>query len=148
MKPAERMEKVCEYTHLGAISLANKIGLQRGRIRDIIKNDAKSIPVVVADAISANFPTISREWILTGNGQMLVNENQETQVSEELRTHEPISNNEDLRCIAKILEHCIERLEQLIEKQTQVEELARLELSTAMRLMSKLNIGKEDEEMP
>ena len=72
MDAKERMCLVLDYTGLNANLLSQKIGLPKYRLYDITQGRTKAISYEIADKVTSSFTTISRDWLLTGKGSMLV----------------------------------------------------------------------------
>ena len=71
MKTTERLQTLMDYLHIGPGTLAKEAGLTKGRIIDMMRYDAKAMPYDVAAAVVRKFPSINKEWLLTGEGEML-----------------------------------------------------------------------------
>ncbi len=71
----ERMCLVLDYTGLNANSLSQKIGLPKYRLYDITQGRTKAVTYEIADKITSSFTTISKDWLLTGEGSMLLSDN-------------------------------------------------------------------------
>ena len=70
----EIIDKILDSKDLSAKVFSEKIGLDRPQaIYDIQKNKTKSVTAKMVDKIISVFPEISRTWLLTGEGEMLVN---------------------------------------------------------------------------
>lgn len=66
---------VLDYTGLNANSLSQKIGLPKYRLYDITQGRTKAVTYEIADKITSSFTTISKDWLLTGEGSMLLSDN-------------------------------------------------------------------------
>lgn len=75
MDAKERMCLVLDYTGLNANSLSQKIGLPKYRLYDITQGRTKAVTYEIADKITSSFTTISKDWLLTGEGSMLLSDN-------------------------------------------------------------------------
>ena len=71
MDANEILEKVLEETRQSRAGLAKSIGLQPHRLQDIARGKSKEFPYEVADKIASTYPQFNREWLLTGEGDML-----------------------------------------------------------------------------
>ena len=74
MDANEILEKVLEETRQSRAGLAKSIGLQPHRLQDIARGKSKEFPYEVADKIASTYPQFNREWLLTGEGYMLLDE--------------------------------------------------------------------------
>jgi len=73
--PYYRLEKIMEYYGLNPNAFANKIGLKRTQnLYDIRDGKIKKITFDLANKINTVFTAINKDWLLTGEGEMLVND--------------------------------------------------------------------------
>lgn len=78
MTAKEILEKILSHTGLSVSSLATEIGLSRAQaLYDIQNEKTKSITQPMADRITQKFSDISRVWLLTGEGEMLLKEKED-----------------------------------------------------------------------
>lgn len=71
--PPQIIETLAEYFNITVSELAQKAGYERAQsFYDVISGKTKNISPKMADKIVAAFPEISKDWLLTGNGSMLV----------------------------------------------------------------------------
>lgn len=70
------MSLVLDHIGLNANSLSQRIGLPKYRIYDITQGRTKAISYEIADKITSSFTTISRDWLLNGDGSMLIDDKQ------------------------------------------------------------------------
>ena len=63
--------------------IANKIEFTRNNLSSALKGDEKYLTEGLADKIVAAFPEISKDWLLTGNGSMLIPQIEEVVPEEE-----------------------------------------------------------------
>ena len=63
--------------------IANKIEFTRNNLSSALKGDEKYLTEGLADKIVAAFPEINKDWLLTGNGSMLVPQIEEVVPEEE-----------------------------------------------------------------
>ena len=69
----ERLEKVLEHADASYNSFSKNIGLKRSQnLYDIRDGKVKNISFELASLITVKFPEISRTWLLTGDGDMLL----------------------------------------------------------------------------
>ncbi len=68
----QRIEEVLFWANMTANSLARHIGLSRSENLYQIKRGNNRISHALADRIVSAFPQISRAWLITGEGTMLV----------------------------------------------------------------------------
>ena len=93
------LEEVLSFTGCTANSLANAIGLTRSQaLYDIQNGKTKSITQQMADKIVQKFPEIRRSWLITGEGSMLVEREQELSCSsmlDRLKEYKGIEKDSD-----------------------------------------------------
>ena len=82
--PPQIIESLAEYFNITVSELAQKAGYERAQsFYDVISGKTKNISPKMADKIVATFPEISKDWLLTGNGSMLVPQIEEVVPEEE-----------------------------------------------------------------
>lgn len=82
--PPQIIETLAEYFNITVSELAQKAGYERAQsFYDVISGKTKNISPKMADKIVAAFPEISKDWLLTGNGSMLVPQIEEVVPEEE-----------------------------------------------------------------
>ena len=69
----ERIERVLEYVQMNANAFAIHIGMQRSENIYHIKRGAFGISEELVERITARFPEINPTWLLSGVGDMLLN---------------------------------------------------------------------------
>ena len=75
MNTIERINKILEHTKLNGKSFSKKIGLNRPQaIYDIQKGRTKNISHSMANKIMTAFSEFNKVWLITGEGQMLNND--------------------------------------------------------------------------
>lgn len=67
----ERIELICTYYNLSRTALAKMIGVKPQKLHDIARGQTVRVPSDVLEGMSREFPDIRREWLLTGNGDMI-----------------------------------------------------------------------------
>ena len=67
-----RLERVIKWTGLSVNSFALNLGLKRSENLYQIKKGNNGISRDLADMITAKYPTISKGWLLTGEGDMFI----------------------------------------------------------------------------
>lgn len=72
MTSQERINTLLEHLNVGPIELATILGLKKNRIHDINRGKVKKIALDVADVICTKYPTVNKDWLLYGTGDMLV----------------------------------------------------------------------------
>jgi hypothetical protein len=72
----QRLEKVIKWTGHAINAFAREIGLNRAENLYQIKNGNNRISRNLADTVVAKYPRVSKSWLLTGEGNMLVEENE------------------------------------------------------------------------
>ncbi len=70
----QRIERVVKWTGLSVNSFAHSVGLSRGENLYQIKRGNNGISRELAGMIAAKYPQISRAWLLTGEGDMFIDE--------------------------------------------------------------------------
>ena len=65
-----RISKLIESTGLNPTSFAAKIGVQQKTLWNQL-NEKRKLSLETIEAIVENFPDVSAEWLLRGNGSML-----------------------------------------------------------------------------
>lgn len=74
------LSDVLLHTQESIHSLAKTIGLKRSQnLYDIENGKVKKISPELSEKIIIAFPEINRSWLLTGEGTMLINNNQATE---------------------------------------------------------------------
>ena len=82
--PPQIIESLAEYFNITVSELAQKAGYERAQsFYDVISGETKNISPKMADKIVATFPEINKDWLLTGNGSMLVPQIEEVVPDEE-----------------------------------------------------------------
>ena len=82
--PPQIIETLAEHFKVTISELAQKAGYERAQsFYDVISGKTKNISPKMADKIVAAFPEISKDWLLTGNGSMLVPQIEEVVPEEE-----------------------------------------------------------------
>ena len=72
----QRIERILTYKGINAKQLSEICGCQRAQvIYDVLNEKTKSISQNLSIKISSAFPEISRTWLLTGEGDMLIGTN-------------------------------------------------------------------------
>lgn len=66
-----RIERIVKWTGLSVNAFAHTIGLNRAENLYQIKKGNNGISRELADNITAKYPTISKAWLLAGEGEML-----------------------------------------------------------------------------
>ncbi len=98
MTDSERIAKIVEWSGLSVNAFTLEIGYKKGQsIYNILgkgKGKPRHINVNVATKISNRFPEISYAWILTGEGNMLKEQPDNTVANEQLETYEPKNEND------------------------------------------------------
>ena len=64
-------------------AIAGKIDFSRNNLSSAAKGEDKYLTEGLADKIAAAFPEISKDWLLTGNGSMLIPQIEEVVPEEE-----------------------------------------------------------------
>lgn len=67
----ERIELICANYNLSRTALAKMISVKPQKLHDIARGQTVRVPSDVLEGVSREFPNIRREWLLTGEGNML-----------------------------------------------------------------------------
>ena len=89
----ERLIKIAEYQGVSILNFEKICGLNRGNISNMGENS--EIGSEKLSKISETFPEINSEWLLTGKGNMLKNENENAQTSSQNVVLNAGSRNKD-----------------------------------------------------
>ena len=82
--PPQIIETLAEHFKVTVSELAQKSGYERAQsFYDVISGKTKNISPKMANKIAAAFPEISKDWLLTGNGSMLIPQIEEVVPEEE-----------------------------------------------------------------
>jgi phage repressor protein C with HTH and peptisase S24 domain len=71
MKGSEKINRLLEHFSLNPSDLAKKLGLKYAQNIYDIQNDKIDISKSMANKITAAFPDVNKNWLLTGEGEML-----------------------------------------------------------------------------
>lgn len=75
MDASERIQKLLDLLEVNAVAFASALGKDRPQfIYDIIKGKTRNITPGLARQITSVYPQVNSVWLLTGEGDMLVNE--------------------------------------------------------------------------
>lgn len=80
---SKRLEELLLHLKMSYNKFAKEIGLKDNVKVYHIKNGRNEISADLANAITATFPQVSYQWLLTGNGEMLVQNTPEEEPEEE-----------------------------------------------------------------
>ena len=104
--PPQIIETLAEYFNITVSELAQKAGYERAQsFYDVISGKTKNISPKMADKIVAAFPEISKDWLLTGNGSMLVSQTEEFVPEEEEESYLRTERNKYGLSLQDIHEH-------------------------------------------
>ena len=145
MKPIERVKKVIEYKKLSISGFEKATGMSNNSIQTAIKRNA-NLKDDTLNSILICFPDISAEWLLTGNGYMLKEENKiEMNLNEPNAAYTKSKPGEDL-LLAKIKfqEEQIDWYKKQMEYLT--DQLPKKEIPNRKRVENALNKLDEFEE--
>lgn len=82
----DRITKIIEFSELSPAEFAEEIGVQRSSISHIISGRNKpSLDFITK--IKSKFPDIKWDWLITGTGEMLIN-NEEAKIAEKQNSKE------------------------------------------------------------
>lgn len=72
MTTEERLQKVLEYSGLNASAFAVAIGCKtKQAVYDLLHGKTKNLSLSMVDKITSYLPSVERTWLLTGEGEML-----------------------------------------------------------------------------
>ena len=78
LTPPQIMEALAEYLKISVAELSQKAGYERPQsFYDVQSGKTKNISPKMANNIVSAFPEINKDWLLTGNGEMLIEEEEE-----------------------------------------------------------------------
>ena len=104
--PPQIIETLAEYFNITVSELAQKAGYERAQsFYDVISGKTKNISPKMADKIVRAFPEISKDWLLTGNGSMLVPQIEEVVPEEEEESYLRTERNKYGLSLQDIHEH-------------------------------------------
>lgn len=104
--PPQIIETLAEHFKITVSELAQKAGYERAQsFYDVISGKTKNISPKMADKIVAVFPEISKDWLLTGNGSMLVPQIEEVVPEEEEESYLRTERNKYGLSLQDIHEH-------------------------------------------
>lgn len=72
----ERLKQLIDYYGISTNLFSQKIGVSEGTIRKILAQNT-TIRSDTLEKISQNFADINMDWLITGRGEMLINNQQE-----------------------------------------------------------------------
>lgn len=72
MNPSDRLNTLVSHFHTNVKAFAEMCGYDRPQVfYDIIKGKTKNVSSAMCERILKAFPSVSRVWLLTGEGQMI-----------------------------------------------------------------------------
>nr|DAW67753.1 MAG TPA: hypothetical protein [Caudoviricetes sp.] len=84
LTPPQIIEALAEYLKISVAELSQKAGYERAQsFYDVLNGKTKNISPKMAKNIVSAFPEINKDWLLTGNGEMLVQNTPEEEPEEE-----------------------------------------------------------------
>lgn len=76
--PPQIIEALADYLKISVAELSQKAGYERAQsFYDVLNGKTKNISPKMANNIVSAFPEINKDWLLTGNGEMLIEEEEE-----------------------------------------------------------------------
>ena len=76
--PPQIIEALAEYLKISVAELSQKAGYERAQsFYDVLNGKTKNISPKMANNIVSAFPEINKDWLLTGNGEMLIEDDEE-----------------------------------------------------------------------
>lgn len=74
MELSKRIEKIVEYSGLSIPKFAEFVGFKTPQaVRELVKGNTKTLSYQAQDKILSAFPEVSPSWLLSGDGDMLLN---------------------------------------------------------------------------
>lgn len=74
MELSKRIEKLIEYSGLSIPKFAVRVGFKTPQaVRELVKGNTKTLSYQAQDKILSAFPEVSPSWLLSGDGDMLLN---------------------------------------------------------------------------
>ena len=74
MELSKRIEKIVEYSGLSIPKFAEFVGFKTPQaVRELIKGNTKTLSYQAQDKILSAFPKVNPSWLLSGDGDMLLN---------------------------------------------------------------------------
>ena len=141
MTDKERIKKIVECMKLTPNAFAKKIGYAKGKTIYDFMNGTRPLNFKVAAKIAETFPEISKSWILTGEGEMLMEKSQSM-------TPEIIENESGISEISFSKEEYLKILKQNKDLKNQVTELLHMQYLNSESincLITKNRINKFEE---
>lgn len=82
--PPQIIEALADYLKISVAELSQKAGYERAQsFYDVLNGKTKNISPKMAKNIVSAFPEVNKDWLLTGNGEMLVQNTPEEEEEEE-----------------------------------------------------------------
>ena len=104
--PQQIIETLAEHFQVTVSELAQKSGYERAQsFYDVISGKTKNISPKMANKIAAAFPEINKDWLLTGNGSMLISQIEEVMPEEEEESYLRTERNKYGLSLQDIHEH-------------------------------------------
>lgn len=76
--PPQIIEALADYLKISVAELSQKAGYERAQsFYDVLNGKTKNISPKMANNIVSAFPEINKDWLLTGNGEMLIEDDDE-----------------------------------------------------------------------
>lgn len=127
MNGKQVLEKVLEYKKMSYNELAKSIGLKRSQgLYDIRDGKIKRISIDLAEKITGFIPELNRVWILTGEGEMIIQPiNQEsfvggTKNKVQNNIQSTVQNASDLQKENEQLKQTIDYLKSIIDEKNKL----------------------------
>lgn len=81
--PPQIIEALADYLKISVAELSQKAGYERAQsFYDVLNGKTKNISPKMANNIVSAFPEINKDWLLTGNGEMLIEEEEDEEEDE------------------------------------------------------------------
>lgn len=104
--PPQIIETLAEHFKVTVSELAQKSGYERAQsFYDVISGKTKNISPKMANKIAEAFPEINKDWLLTGNGSMLISQIEEVMPEEEEESYLRTERNKYGLSLQDIHEH-------------------------------------------
>ena len=82
--PPQIIEALADYLKISVAELSQKAGYERAQsFYDVLNGKTKNISPKMAKNIVSAFPEVNKDWLLTGNGEMLVQNTPEEEPEED-----------------------------------------------------------------
>ena len=143
MKPSERIDALASYLGISVKALSERIGLPHPQsLYDIQKGKTQNISNNMAGLILKEFPLVSRGWLLTGEGDMLIgdtpitNNGTNQQVAQNVRGHVTQSVTTDLATTISELTEIIKQSQAIASTSQEIAITAQRQLNSTLNQLT------------